>query len=200
MFILYLVGGLGETYPHTSRKGAGMIYIQSFFYHGGGRYIADTKHRKTPTQLINKAWGGEQTAQGTPTEREVFCLRQKMVVWASAGEQQAREEIREQRQDESRQAWGGPNLAQPHADKTRGENTRHRTGTKHSRRRTERTGRQAPLPTDRIGAGRRTLNRGGQESNAHTRTAKARRQAIVADSREGEQKVNQLLAKTRFCE
>lgn len=35
-----------------------------------------------------------------------------MVVWASAGGQGAREEIREQRQDESRQGGGGPNLAQ----------------------------------------------------------------------------------------
>lgn len=176
-----------------------MIYIQSFFYHGGGRYIADTKHRKTTHPTNQQSREAKGQAQGTPTIGR-FLPEAKMVVWASAGEQVAREEIREQRQDESRQAWGGPNLAQPHADKTRGENGKHRTGTKHSRRRTERTGRQAPLPTDRIGAGRRTLNRGGQESNAHTRTAKARRQAIVADSREGEQEVNQLLAKTRFCE
>jgi hypothetical protein len=70
-------------------------------------------------------------------------------------------------------------LAQPHADKTRGENGKHRTGTKHSRRRTRRAGSIAKYATDRIGAGRRTLNRGGQESNAHTRTAKARRQALL---------------------
>ena len=117
--------------------------------------------------------------KGTPTIGRFFAVGKKW--WCGRLPENSKHARREhlQRQDESRQAWGGPNLAQPHADKTRGENGKHRTGTKHSRRRTERTGRQAPLPTDRIGAGRRTPNRGERESNAHTRTAKARRQALL---------------------
>lgn len=51
-----------------------------------------------------------------PTVREVFGAGlsppQKQGCGLTAGEQQAREEIREQRQDESGQGGGGPNLAQ----------------------------------------------------------------------------------------
>ena len=55
-----------------------------------------------------------------PTVREEFGAGlsppQKQGCGLTAGEQQAREEIREQRQDERRQGGGGPNLAQHHPE------------------------------------------------------------------------------------
>ena len=91
-------------------------------------------------------------------------------------------------------------MAQPHADKTRGENGKHRTGTKHSRRRTERTGRQAPLPTDRIGTRAENSKQRRRRKQRPHEDSKGEEASIVADSRGGEQKLNQLLAKTYFCE
>lgn len=61
--ILYLVGGLGETYPHTSCKGAGMIYIQSFFLHRRAGEEPTPPEERPPTQLT-KVWRGRTDSPG----------------------------------------------------------------------------------------------------------------------------------------
>lgn len=141
-----------------------MIYIQSFFLHRRAGEEPTPQEERPPTQLTNRFGEGEQTAQGVPTVREVFGAGlsppQKQGCGLTAGEQQAREEKHPATAGRKKAGGRRAQLGPTPPGGTRGENTRHRTGTKHSRRRTERTGRQAPLPTDRRGAGRRTASRG----------------------------------------
>lgn len=128
-----------------------------------------------------------------PTVREVFGAGlsppQKQGCGLTAGERLTREEIREQRQDESRQGGGGPNLAQrpPTRREARTPDTGQEQNTAGGGQRGQ-GGKHRCRPTGKE-RGRRTASRGERESNARTRTAKARRQAIVADSRQGEQEL-----------
>lgn len=165
-----------------------MIYIQSFFYHGGGRYIADTKHRKTTHPTNQQSREAKGQAQGTPTEREVFaggknggvgvCRRTGSTrgdKGATAGRKKAG----------GRRAQLGPTPP----GGTRGENTRHRTGTKHSRRRTRRAGSIAKYATDRKGARAENSKQRRKRKQRPHEDSKGEEASIVADSRQREQEL-----------
>lgn len=204
MFILYLVGGLGDTYPQRTpeRCGYDIYTIVLPAPAGGGR--TNPTGGKTTHPTNQQVWRGRTDSPGGADRQGGFwgglVSAPKTGVWANCrrtastrGETPCNGRTKEGRGEEG-PTW--PNTTRRNA--RREHPTQDRDKTQPEEDREDREASTVADRPERSWAANSKQRRIG-EQRPH-QDSKGEEASIVADSRQGEQEVNQLLAKTRFCE